>query len=264
MSSFRQKLSANRAVLYEKTERNTTEPATSDDDRRRWHRAARRALAAQHVAQNGESWLHARRFAITASVAAKALHCEHEFPWARKRADLRPLDAYEHAELSLLRQSGFQERLQNSRAMQHGKSNEIVAMKSFVSRHQKDVLTVGLLLHKQYRWLGASPDGICCDDGSLIELKVPLSRSFRVGDPVMAHYWVQCQIQMEVCNVDKCFYNEYRVPSTSARARIKEPRINEQVVRRDRDWFGAALPLLRVYVEHLYRLHSLRRLYSDQ
>ena len=220
------------------------------------------ALTQPHFEQGERSWLHARKYALTASTAAVALHAGmiHYFR-RQKAASSPPLECFEYAELELDRKSGFAAPFEGNDATRHGTLHEPTALASFVDRNHCDVLHVGLLMHRQQRWLGASPDAVCFD-GSLVELKVPKSRSFKVGDAVPPHYWVQCQIQMAVCDSDRCHYYEYRVPSTSKRARIKEPRINHQVIRRDKDWFEAALPLLRAFAEAMYRLKALSAMYQ--
>lgn len=219
------------------------------------------ALQQPHYEQGERAWLHARTFALTASTAPVALHAGMIHYFRRRRADERPLECYEYAELELDTKCGFAAPFEGNEATRHGTLHEPIALESFVERNRVNAVHVGLLMHRQHRWLGASPDAMCFD-GSLVEIKVPKSRSFKVGDPVPPHYWIQCQIQMAVCEADRCHYYEYRVPSQSKRARIKEPRINQQLVKRDREWFDAALPLLQAFAETMYRLKHLAALYQ--
>lgn len=216
-----------------------------------------RWIAAQPIiAQGSDEWHFVRTFGLTASNVATALHCGPRFFSATGYGG----DRFEMAENLLKQKSGFAQAFSGNASTEHGVLNEPVALESFATRHQKDLFQVGLLVHPRYRWLGASPDAVL-SDGTLLEIKVPKMRSFKVGDPVEVHYWIQCQTQMEVCGAPSTIYSEYRVPSTSARARIKEPRINEVFVKRDKEFFDASLPLLLLFVEAMYRLRYLHKLF---
>jgi putative phage-type endonuclease len=63
--------------------------------------------------------------------------------------------------------------------------------------------TLGRFTHRTYEWLSASPDGIVTSGqraGRLIEIKSPKNR--QPGTYVPAEYYVQMQLQMEVCDLD--------------------------------------------------------------
>lgn len=65
----------------------------------------------------------------------------------------------------------------------------------------------GCIRHSQYKFLGASPDGIVVSGprmGHLVEIKNTVSRE--ITDTPIESHWVQCQIQMEVCNLPFCDY----------------------------------------------------------
>jgi len=63
--------------------------------------------------------------------------------------------------------------------------------------------TLGRFTHRSTSWLSASPDGIVVKGpraGRLVEIKSPKTR--QPGEFVPQEYYVQMQIQMEVCNID--------------------------------------------------------------
>ena len=63
--------------------------------------------------------------------------------------------------------------------------------------------TLGRLTHKRIPWISASPDGIVVKGplaGRLLEIKAPKSR--QPDEFVPIEYYVQMQIQMEVCDLD--------------------------------------------------------------
>lgn len=247
------------ATVYQNGE-NGLSPLLTVDQRRCLDRVTKWTLTQPHIEQGSQDWLFVRRFALTASNCADAVHCANTF---FDRCPQRRLERYEAIEKVLLQKAALLEPFEGNDATRHGQLHEPVAVDSFSQAQALDVFLVGLLMHRRYAWLGASPDGVC-SDGSLLEVKVPKSRHFKVGDPVPLQYWVQCQIQMEVTGAKCVHYYEYRVPSTSKRARIKEPRINHVLVTRNTDWFAHALPLLRAFVETMYRLRRLSRLYGSR
>lgn len=245
-------------TIYQNT-RDGLQPRLNRATIRALPRSVRWILMQPHIEQGERDWLFVRKFAITASNCCEALHCSE----MRYLRTARALERYEVAEKLLDEKAALTEPFEGNAATQHGTLYEPVAVRSFAARHQTDLFLVGLLMHPRHRWLGASPDAVCLD-GRLVEIKVPKSRSFKVGDPVLRQYWVQCQIQAEVTGSKYVTYSEYRVPSTSKRARIKEPRINDVVVKRDKEWFSKAQPLLANFVETMYRLRMLSDLYDSQ
>ena len=69
----------------------------------------------------------------------------------------------------------------------------------------------GCIPHDKYKFIAASPDGIVCDSkselyGRMLEIKNVVSREI-TGIPKM-EYWIQMQIQMEVCNLNECDFLE--------------------------------------------------------
>jgi putative phage-type endonuclease len=69
----------------------------------------------------------------------------------------------------------------------------------------------GCIQHDQYECIGASPDGINVDPnsqryGRMLEIKNVVNREID-GIP-KKEYWIQMQLQMEVCNLDECDFLE--------------------------------------------------------
>jgi len=69
----------------------------------------------------------------------------------------------------------------------------------------------GCIEHKEYSFIGASPDGINIDQkssryGRMLEIKNVVSREI-TGIP-KKEYWIQMQLQMEVCDLDECDFLE--------------------------------------------------------
>jgi putative phage-type endonuclease len=71
----------------------------------------------------------------------------------------------------------------------------------------------GCIRHPTYSFLGASPDGIVIDEespwyGTMVEIKNIVNRA--IMDKPKDEYWVQMQIQMEVCDLNQCHFVETR------------------------------------------------------
>ena len=71
----------------------------------------------------------------------------------------------------------------------------------------------GCIQHDNYPFIGASPDGINVDPasriyGRMVEIKNIFNREI-TGRP-KEEYWIQTQIQMEVCDLDECDFVETR------------------------------------------------------
>ncbi len=69
----------------------------------------------------------------------------------------------------------------------------------------------GCIQHPSYPFIGASPDGINIDPespkyGTMLEIKNIVNREID-GNPKL-EYWIQTQIQMEVCNLEDCDFVE--------------------------------------------------------
>lgn len=69
----------------------------------------------------------------------------------------------------------------------------------------------GCIQHPEYPFIGASPDGIVTDPmssrfGRMIEIKNIVNREI-TGIP-KKEYWIQTQVQMEVCDLDYCDFME--------------------------------------------------------
>lgn len=90
-------------------------------------------------------------------------------------------------------------------ATRHGQKYEDVASNIYSLLFNKKILEFGLLKHNDLHWLGASPDGIT-EDGIMLEIKCPYRRNITGIAPF--YYWVQVQLQLEVCDLTFCDFLE--------------------------------------------------------
>lgn len=87
-----------------------------------------------------------------------------------------------------------------------GQKYEPVVTDLYSVLKETPVMEFGLLTHTEYPWLGASPDGIT-PAGIMIEIKCPFRRKITGVPPL--YYWIQVQLQLEVCDLEYCDFVEY-------------------------------------------------------
>jgi putative phage-type endonuclease len=92
-----------------------------------------------------------------------------------------------------------------------GQKFEPLSVLIYEHKYKTIVEDFGCIQHPTYKFIGASPDGIIvnknCDRyGRMLEIKNVVSRDIN-GIP-KKEYWVQMQLQMEVCDLDECDFLE--------------------------------------------------------
>lgn len=96
--------------------------------------------------------------------------------------------------------------------MHWGVKYEPVTLAIYEKQFSTKVGEFGCIAHDKYDCIGASPDGINNDManlerfGRMVEIKNVVSRKI-TGIPITP-YWIQTQIQMEVCNLEECDFVE--------------------------------------------------------
>jgi hypothetical protein len=98
--------------------------------------------------------------------------------------------------------------------MAWGQKYEAVTAMIYEAKNGTKLGEYGCIVHPKWRFLGASPDGINVDPesdlyGRMVEIKNIVNRDID-GVPLDA-YWVQMQLQMEVCDLDECDFVETRI-----------------------------------------------------
>jgi putative phage-type endonuclease len=95
--------------------------------------------------------------------------------------------------------------------LHHGQKYEPLSVMIYEDTYNTKVDDFGCIQHEKYSFLGASPDGINVDPkslryGRMLEIKNIVNREID-GIP-KKEYWIQMQLQMEVCNLDECDFLE--------------------------------------------------------
>lgn len=94
-----------------------------------------------------------------------------------------------------------------------GQKYEPLSVMIYEKSYKTKVDDFGCIQHSKFSFLGASPDGINVDEnskrfGRMLEIKNIVNREID-GVP-KKEYWVQMQLQMEVCDLDECDFLETR------------------------------------------------------
>jgi len=121
---------------------------------------------------------------------------------------------------------------------QWGNKYEPVTRRIYETLYHTHVKEYGCIQHPVYSFIGASPDGINIEPksiqkyGRMVEIKNIVNREI-TGDP-LDEYWIQMQIQMEVCDLDICDFVETRIKEFSSedeyfRATKASPKITDRL-----------------------------------
>lgn len=146
--------------------------------------------------QKTPEWYEYRHKLITASSAYKAIGSDAKVRELIKSKS-KPFEMYESTSAE--------------GPMHWGVKYEPVSIQYYQYEYHTKVEEFGCITHDTLTFLGASPDGINVDEtsplyGRMLEIKNPFTREIN-GNPKL-EYWVQCQVQMEVCDLNVCDFVE--------------------------------------------------------
>jgi hypothetical protein len=106
-----------------------------------------------------------------------------------------------------------------------GQRYEPITAALYEYRNKTKLGEFGCIQHDTYSFIGASPDGINIDPnsplyGRMVEIKNIFNREI-TGTP-KEEYWIQMQLQMEVCGLDECDFVETRIKEYNDEAEFNE------------------------------------------
>ena len=165
--------------------------------------------------QRTSEWFEYRHNRLTASDTATAL-------------DLNPYEPVESFILKKCEPCAFKD----NATVFHGKKYEIIANMIYEHIYNVRVFEFGALPSDKYKFLGASPDGICSkytlDNkfslkyGTMLEIKCPVTRVINthgniIGDICPYYYYCQIQQQLECCELDLCDFWQCKISEYKSR-----------------------------------------------
>lgn len=178
--------------------------------------------------QLSDEWFRVRKNMMTASDLSSALLITDK---EMERADLGTFalnarqkigsscNPYSSMKKYVQKKCGLGEPFTGNEATRWGQMFEQVATLLYEKEKKVDVIEFGLMPHPTVSWLGASPDGIT-PAGVMLEIKCPMRRVF-TGVPPM-YYWMQMQLQMEVCSLPVCDFLECQFQVGNCMADVAE------------------------------------------
>jgi putative phage-type endonuclease len=155
--------------------------------------------------QRTDEWYKFRYNLITASNAYKAFESQAMMNQLiyEKCLPLKSLGTVEGTQINTM--------VNTNTTLHWGQKYEPLSVLFYEEMYKTKVDDFGCIQHDTYSFLGASPDGINVDQtsdrfGRMLEIKNIVNREI-TGIP-KKEYWVQMQLQMEVCNLDECDFLE--------------------------------------------------------
>ena len=174
---------------------------------KKYIRRRKRIVALKKIPQHeqkSQAWLDQRNECLTATAVATALD----------------EDPYKYPAELLLDKCGRGEPFIENENVHHGKKYEEVGNMFYSFRNNIKMAEYGLIQHDKYKYIGASPDGICEKNtlesdklsklvGRLLEIKFPAKRKINTqgaldGDICPHYYYVQVQTQLFVTKMAEC------------------------------------------------------------
>jgi putative phage-type endonuclease len=114
-----------------------------------------------------------------------------------------------------------------------GQKYEPLSIMLYENMYNSKVEDFGCIQHPNYSFIGASPDGIIVESnsgryGRMLEIKNIVNREI-TGIP-KKEYWIQMQLQMEVCDLNECDFLETKfIEYISAQEFIDDTYIDEDI-----------------------------------
>lgn len=172
--------------------------------------------------QRTKEWYEMRQNLITASNAYKAFESQ-----CTKNQLI-----FEKCQISnQLQQNLVGDQMVNVNSTLHwGQKYEPLSVMYYEMLYDTKVEDFGCIQHDKYKFLGASPDGINVDPaskryGRMLEIKNIVNREID-GIP-KKEYWIQMQLQMEVCDLDECDFLETRFTEYTSYQEFVEDTISD-------------------------------------
>ena len=96
-----------------------------------------------------------------------------------------------------------------------GQKYEPLSIIIYEDKYNTTVEDFGCIPHREFKNIGASPDGINTDSnstrfGRMVEVKNRFSESVPITGNPKEEYWIQMQLQMNVCELNECDFLETR------------------------------------------------------
>src|SRR5690554_2149743 len=183
------------------------------------------------IEQRSKEWYELRKARITGSKIGAILGLS---PFATPDDVLRDMVRDYH---------GAEKEFKGNIATEHGTRNEPNALADYMLETGYQVEDAPFVVHKDFDWLGASPDGYVGDD-KLVEIKCPFGKRHKTDDSAFLplseqpHYMAQVQFQMFCTGRFECDFYQWSPYASKL-----------ETVKFDPAYIEEKLPLLRAFFD---------------
>lgn len=183
------------------------------------------------IEQRSEEWYELRKARITGSKIGAILGLS---PFATPEDVMRDMVRDYH---------GAEKEFKGNIATEHGTRNEPNALADYIMETGAEVTEAPFVVHPEFDWLGASPDGYVGDD-KLIEIKCPFGKRHETDDggflsiDDQPHYMAQMQFQMLCTGRFECDFYQWSPYASKL-----------ETVKFDPAYIERNLPLLRAFFD---------------
>jgi len=165
--------------------------------------------------QRTPEWFKLREYKITASNVASCLkknftNCnsyikEYGLEESFEKSENKYCNTYSSETEFILQKKNYI-KFEGNKACDWGTKYEPVATMFYERYKNYTVLDFSLIPHPTIDIIAASPDGICKENGTMLEIKCPMNRKIDGKPPI--YYFQQMQTQLECCDLEYCDYLE--------------------------------------------------------
>ena len=194
-------------------------------------------------AQRTKEWYEFRHQLITASNVYKALDTQatkNQLIYEKCQPLEEDINIDANSNLKDVKLISEVKMVNTNSTLHWGQKYEPISVLLYEDRFNTRVGDFGCIQHEKYSFLGASPDGINIDPessryGRMLEIKNIVNREID-GIP-KKEYWIQMQLQMEVCDLEECDFLETRFYEYPDYNSFKEDTVEDEWETEDGETF---------------------------
>lgn len=160
---------------------------------------------------------------------------------------------YEDPWMVLQRKVENKHKFVGNKYTEHGNKFESAALTYYENKYGcKIARNQPIIHHPEHNWITGIVDGININTGQIIEIKCPWkknSKKITVKD-VPFSYWIQCQVYMNILNINETIYAEYYVKSTD-KTDGSVGSMNAVIIQKDNQWWSKNIEKIKHFYNEM-------------
>jgi len=226
--------------------KDTIVKSQTENDKEKMTQQIEKLRSIPQPVQRTEEWYKLRNNLITASNAYKIFDTDA----SKNQLIYEKCFAYNQKISIVTEETDDFKNINVNSPLHWGQKYEHISVMLYEHFYTTKIEEFGCITHDKFSFLGASPDGINVDIhsdryGRLLEIKNIVNREIN-GIP-KTEYWVQMQLQMEVCDMNECDFLE---------TRFKEYE-NEGEFLNDGDFLSSGVELNKGVIMHFSQRNGI-------